>query len=480
MLNRSLRFDRLNAGLPRTSRAGILSCTRGFRSYRLTRWPALASAQKSAFDGAAWEPDARAANQVFAAYRVPKLRYGLRDGLLCEMDTGQGVMLGLFSDATDEVEQQAFCRVDEQWREFEKAIPNKIGAVAMRFRRNPIAILRLLAVVPEAAVLAQENPAVFFELACHFDAPSSRPELRDDMLRLLRGPQRDILALRGLAATESARRLFRKLPPEDVCTRRLRTLGRALSYQPLARWLRHFAPLDRHAADLLEDETLWPYMSGQLLADLHRIAEVGEDEELSDLAGCWVSWLMPESLGRLRWFHRQVRRGGAKARVFRSVAEIKGLPGLPLWLHGLDAPDVLLPFPSPPVAGTPDVVPITSAEALVEEAARMRNCCGDEAFIRMVGRRSAFFYRVLVPERCTAMVEHLRFEGKDYGWRITELRAYDNAIPRRATLQAVTDALGVPAAPSWHPDGAWWMEHRGLACVPGLQELPATRSNRLD
>ena len=90
----------------------------------------------------------------------------------------------------------------------------------------------------------------------------------------------------------------------------------------------------------------------------------------------------------------------------------------------------------------------------------------------MVGRRSAFFYRVLAPERCTAMVEHLRFEGKDYGWRITELRAYDNAIPRRATLQAVTDALGVPAAPAWHPDGAWWMEHRGLACVPksGVRE----------
>jgi hypothetical protein len=86
---------------------------------------------------------------------------------------------------------------------------------------------------------------------------------------------------------------------------------------------------------------------------------------------------------------------------------------------------------------------------------------------------------VLAPERCTAMVEHLRCEGKDYGWRITELRAYDNAIPRRATLQAVTDALGVPAAPSWHPDGAWWMEHRGLACVPSDGSTGGTRLNFL-
>jgi|GEM_PF-5887836 len=465
-LNHSFRNDRLVAGAPRAAGPGFLACTRRFGAYRLTRWPELASFEKGFYEGAEWCPDAKAADRVFAAYRVPELRYRLREGHLYEADTGQGVMPELFGVDSDDVAQQVFCRVDAQWREFEAAIPREACAVATRFRRNPVAILRLLAVVPEAAVLAEANPAVFFELACHFDAPASRPELREDMLRLLRGPQRDILALRGLTASEPARRLCRKLPPEDVCTRRLRTLGRALGYPPVARWLRHFAPLDRHVADLLADETLWPYVSGQLLADLHRIAKFGEDEELSDLAGRWVSWLMPESLRRLHWFHRQVRRGAAKTRVFRSLAEIKALSGLPSWLHGLDAPDVLFPFPPPPFAGTTDVVPITTAEALVEEERQMRNCCGSGDFIRIVGRRSAFFYRVLAPERCTAMVEHLRCEGKDYGWRITELRAYDNAIPRRATLQAVTDALGVPAAPTWHPDQAWWMEHRGLACVP--------------
>jgi hypothetical protein len=426
----------------------------------------LASFERHTYEGAVWRREAKAADRVFAAYRVPALRYQLYDGQLCDAHSGQGVMAELLGDNSDDVAQQAFCRVDAQWGAFEASIPHEACAVATRFRRNPFAILRLLAVVPEATVLAEANPAVFFELACHFDAPASRPELRDEMLRLLRGPQRDILALRGRAASESARRLFRKLPPEDVCTRRLRALGRALDHTAVGRWLVHFAPLDRHVADLLADETLWPYVSGQLLADLHRIAKFGEAEELSDLLGRWVSWLMPESLRRLRWFHRQVRRGAAQPRVFRSVAEIKALPGLPLWLQGLDAPTVLLPFPPPPFAGTTEVVPITTAEALIEEETQMHNCCGGGDFIRMVGRRSAFFYRVLAPERCTAMVEHLRCEGKDYGWRIAELRAYDNAIPRRATLQAVTNAIGVPSAPTWHPDHAWWMEHRGLACVP--------------
>ena len=476
MLNLSFRNDRLVAGAPRAAGNGFLSCTGKHRSFGLTRWPELASFESYTYDGAEWRPDAKAANRVFAAYLVPPLRYRLRAGQLCEAETGQGVMAELLGDNTDDVEHQAFCRVDAQWGAFEAAIPHEASQVASRFRRTPVAILRLLAVVPEAAVLAEANPAVFFELACHFDAPASRPELRDDMLRLLRGPQRDILALRGLAASESARRLFRKLPPEDVCTPRLRTLGRALAHPTVGRWLVHFDLLDRHVADLLADETLWPYVSGQLLADLHRIAKFGEDEALSDLSGRWVSWLMRDSLRRLRWFHRQVRRGAAKARVFRSVAEIEALPGLPLWLQGSDAPTVLVPFPPPPFAGTTDVVPITTAEALMEEATKMRNCSGGGNFIRMVSRRSVFFYQVLAPERCTAMVERLRWEGKDYGWRITELRAYDDAIPRRATLQAVSDALGVPAAPSWHPHEAWWMEHRGLACVPRVQEIPVLQT----
>ena len=227
MLNLSFRNDRLVAGAPRAAGNGFLSCTGKHRSFGLTRWPELASFESYTYDGAEWRPDAKAANRVFAAYLVPPLRYRLRAGQLCEAETGQGVMAELLGDNTDDVEHQAFCRVDAQWGAFEAAIPHEASQVASRFRRTPVAILRLLAVVPEAAVLAEANPAVFFELACHFDAPASRPELRDDMLRLLRGPQRDILALRGLAASESARRLFRKLPPEDVCTPRLRTLGRA-------------------------------------------------------------------------------------------------------------------------------------------------------------------------------------------------------------------------------------------------------------
>ena len=55
------------AGLPRVSGEGFLCCTRGHRSFGLTRWPELASFEKYTYEGAVWRRDAKAANRVFAA-----------------------------------------------------------------------------------------------------------------------------------------------------------------------------------------------------------------------------------------------------------------------------------------------------------------------------------------------------------------------------------------------------------------------------
>ena len=112
MLTHSFRNDRLVAGLPRVSGEGFLCCTRGHRSFGLTRWPELASFEKYTYEGAVWRRDAKAADRVFAAYRVPALRYQLYDGQLCDADSGQGIMAGLLGDNSDDVAQQAFCRVD--------------------------------------------------------------------------------------------------------------------------------------------------------------------------------------------------------------------------------------------------------------------------------------------------------------------------------------------------------------------------------
>ena len=467
MLNLHFRTGhRLDAASPRVSRAGFLFYTRGRQTDCLTPWPELASYRRHAFVGPEWQPCAQAADRVFAAYCVPEQAdYGLASGRLCEAETGQSLMTELLTERADR-EQEVFARVRHQWWAFERLIPPSANQIVARFRRRPIALLRLLAVCPEAAALAEENAAVFFELACHFDRPATDHTLRDEILRRLHGPQRDILHLRGLAATEAARRLFRKLPARDVCSRRLHLLGRALADPKVGRWLPHFDPLNRHVAAVLEDEALWPYLSGQLVNELLRGACFFRGFGQDGISDFWIDGVTTDNLRRLRWFHRQVKRGAAKPRPFHTAGELKSLPGLPACLQDHEFTVPRLDFPPPPFPGTAEVVPITTAEALAQEGQDQKNCAGAYDHVQRVSWRKAYFYRVLAPERCTVMIELRPGKPGRPTWQITELRAYNNAIPLRATMQAVADALQMPAAPAWHPERAWWLERRGLAWVP--------------
>ena len=468
MLNLHFRTGhRLDAKSPRVSRAGFLFYTRGQRTDCLTVWPELASYKRAAV-GLAWEPCAQSADRVFAGYCVPEQAdFQFSQGMVCEAESGQALFTELLTDPADR-EQQVFARLRRQWRPFENSIPPNAYAVAARFRRHPIALLRLLAACPESAGLADENPAAFFELACHFDHPATDPSLRPEILRFLHGPQREIFQLRGLPITEAARKLFRRLPAQDVCSRRLAVLGRALGDPKIGRWLPHFDPVNRHLADLLADETLWPYLSSQLVNELMRGACFDHGLGHEEIGDFWIRWTADDNLQRLRWYHRQVRRGVAPARAFRNAGELKGLARLPVHLQDNDAAVPPINFPAPPFPGTADVVPITTATALVQEGKEQKNCAGNFTYVSRIIRRQAYFYRVLTPERCTALIERSSKKAGKPAWHITELRAYNNAIPSRATVQAVADALQTPAAPAWHPAGCWWADQGGFTFVPQM------------
>ena len=72
-------------------------------------------------------------------------------------------------------------------------------------------------------------------------------------------------------------------------------------------------------------------------------------------------------------------------------------------------------FHEPPVPGTVDIVPLTDAGQLLEEAREQRNCVGGYAS-RVAGGK-VFIYRVLRPERATLSL-HL---GTDGEWELGQL-----------------------------------------------------------
>lgn len=91
------------------------------------------------------EPCAQSADRVFVGYCVPEQAdFQLSHGMVCEAESGKALFTELLTDSTDR-EQQVFARLRRQWRAFEKFIPPKAYTVVARFRRHPIALLRLLA-----------------------------------------------------------------------------------------------------------------------------------------------------------------------------------------------------------------------------------------------------------------------------------------------------------------------------------------------
>lgn len=84
------------------------------------------------------------------------------------------------------------------------------------------------------------------------------------------------------------------------------------------------------------------------------------------------------------------------------------------------------PFPPPPFPGTENLVPITTADDLLEEGRRQRNCVG--AYAGRVRRGRCYIYRLLAPKRATVEIV-LRKNG----WRLGEIKAAENQPVRPST-----------------------------------------------
>lgn len=440
-------------------------------TYALTAWPELASFRSAEGTEDTWLPDVMAGNYTFDACQIGFVKYSVWKGSLCEFDTKQLLIPSVLCTGSElsnyfEAGDQIVSRIHEQWLQFSASIPPEIKLVVQQFRCNRLALYRMLSECPEALTLAKENPSVFFELGCHFYHRQSKGNNREEVLRLLRGPQRAILALRGLPASESARRFFRRLPPDHISSYYLQILGRALTDKRMGRWLTHITPLSSHVALLLVDHSLWKYLNPQLV---HQITKVGQYQDNENQKWISANSSVTDLVRQLKCYDRRVRSGSMPLRRFRSSNELRGLLDLPHSLVG-NGPVLLdKPFPCPPVPGTLDIIPITSCEELKTEATLQKNCASLDTYPKKVIEGTTYFYKVMGSnglERCTAKIEKSENFKRDKQWVITELRAYDNAIPSRLTVQRVVNLLGLPAQLEWHPIDALFCVNQNYAFVP--------------
>ena len=427
--------------IARLLRQGTLFALGETVSYRLGPYPRYVSASRTGTGP--WRADQAAADKVLELFQ-PNCSRRLahwRDDVWLETATGQSCFLHDEEDQAEIVRSRFF----DALLEYQALIPPHHRFIAKRSPHHCAAVLRLLSAVPESAVLARENPALFLCAAATFDAATADEIDAAEVIAWLRRPQRELARHCGLPATESTRKFLRRLPVAGLSAADIRCVVEALEYPALRRPLRHARTINRPLAGLLACRFLWDFLSADLINAILRLPPAVAEEHVRELRGdLWtVSELVRTCQGTPRRF-RTVKE--TRHAAWHAALQETALSATPFTLDQ--------PFPPPPVPGTSELKPLLTPRQQIEEGDLMRNCVGHDAMIRSVIGGLAYFYQLATPERATIQLSRGRIEEP---WVLTEIRTLGNGIPRSTTVSAAVASLQLPAVPVWYPADPVWM-----------------------
>jgi hypothetical protein len=321
-------------------------------------------------------------------------------------------------------------------RAFLECFPAEVLQLVKGLPERQWHLMQLMAHCPGAIDLAATNRGLAVALASSsaFHNPPVQRPLRAARA-LLRQRRQVIAGWLGLPATRSAVSVFARVRSDALTVERLLWLRRTLLEESPPKALLHLPVLTAPVLRILCD------------ADLRRSASHSLLEEIA---------LGPES-EQTKGAQHLLRDAIETARLagLRSLPVIPNLAELGAWhdeltramnrLHLQEIRDLVLPFP--PTAGTETIVPLTTAEDLIDEGRAMHHCVASYARDVALGR--TYVYRVLAPERATVSIVPTPGGA---GWKIDQLKGVANAPVGHETRLAVTAwlrASGVGAGPMY-------------------------------
>lgn len=299
--------------------------------------------------------------------------------------------------------------------------PSDIRAVLAPFATRQWHLAVLLARCPGALDLVRSNPALAFCLAsswCFRRQPVRWP-LRS-VRRLLKRRQRDMVAWLGFPATESMVRLLRKVPPAACRVPHLLNLRRIARDAWSVPYVRHLPRLNATALALLACRGLRAELTPRLVREMTEAAPDGEISATMRLLE--DTWEMGVVLGRFR------------NPPFASLQQLRRTHDAFVWelrqVYGHDLAANGEAFPPPPIPGTPDILPLTTAAELVQEGEEMRHCVA--IYAPRVRAGECYVYRVLRPTRATVSLVR---QGRR--WELEQVAGIANADVPDEVLEAV-------------------------------------------
>jgi hypothetical protein len=305
---------------------------------------------------------------------------------------------------------------------FVNQIPEIARALVRRHVFGQLLVLQLLALHSEIADLADSNVNLLWLLVLAAYEGRLPPS---SFASLCRRKQVDVVAeLTGRGAKAHVK-FLRKVQLADGSLSEARTIQSALFEPRILESVRHLAAIPVRLLSLL---TRYPCLASDAFVPLiaAKLAEPGGDD--------------PQKLFRLHQRLTGLGRVAATLRVEHvrealaepvvaarpelrpaAGASTSDIPGLPLEES----------FPSPPLPGNSDIVPITTFRALEEEAETQRNCV--LGYAGSIRNREVYLYRVLRPERATVEVT-----CEDGEWELGQLKLARNKQPGRKTVLLVS------------------------------------------
>lgn len=352
------------------------------------------------------------------------------------------------------VEQKA-----EALTQFKQALPDEIVQIAGPFGSHQWALMTFMHEDEWAMDLARGNPVLAYALANNSQFRGTSPDIAAVQARWhCHRKQRALLEWLGFPGTDKVAKLLRKIPPEAVTPVTLHRLTHALkSDERVLGLLSHVPRITSTVLDLATTLKYLDLITPKLLMEIAEKPEVEGETAVSDmiLEGLLVmekikpkATLLPfTGMAQVVRFReeaevevaayrqrqaaarQQARRAAAAERARRRRQEAME------YEQACQRADLLSArFPKPPLPGTQDIVPLTSAKQLREESDEQHHCVW--MYADQVRKGGYFVYRILEPERATLSI----YRGPN-GWQKGELKAAHNRRVSSITVRVIDQWL---------------------------------------
>jgi hypothetical protein len=362
----------------------------------------------------------------------------------------------------DEAGQEVDDQKDRAFAALRNEIPEEIARVAEPFGSHQWALMVLLHEQPRAMDLAVGNPVLAYALANSDQLRGTPLEAAAvQALWYCNRKQRDLLEWLGFPGTEAMVRLIRKIPPESASPsilRRLRVVIKA--HEGILELLSHLRVVNVAVLELVTNRRLLDLVTPKLLLEVSAQDDTPGESPVDDMILGSLTILHDiaprraitpfTSVEHVRRFQEETdaeyqahlrRQDEAKQEAQRVAEEERQRQREEAQARrrrqtGRRAEVVRRSYPPPPVPGTTDIIPLTSAEQLQAEGQEQSNCVA--CYAPRILKGTTYIYRIMAPERATLAIARCA----DGCWRRSELKAKSNRKVRSSTVHLVDSWLG--------------------------------------